>query len=170
MNFPAVHLIPLAVCLLIAAIWDVSARRIPNAVCGAIAVAGLGAQFWDAGALRAVGGLGAAAITVALLYVFWRRGGIGGGDVKLAGAVATWVGPWSLPTYWLATALAGGGIAAICLLASQKAARQEIRLNLTLAAYHQMIPTVGPARTERMSVPYGVAIAAGAVFVWWHGA
>jgi len=168
-NFPLVHLVPLAACLLAAVIWDVSVRRIPNAVCGAIAVAGLGVQFWDSGALAALAGLGAGVGTIALLFVFWQRGGIGGGDVKLAGAVAVWVGPRSLPAYWLAAALAGGVTAAICLLASRRSVRREIRQNLTIAALHQVMPDVGPTAAGRVSVPYGVAIALGAVFVWWRG-
>ncbi len=167
-NFPAVHLVPLAVCLLIAVVWDVRVRRIPNSVCGAIAVAGLGAQFWDAGALDALAALGAGVGTIALLFVFWTRGGIGGGDVKLAGAVAIWVGPRLLPVYWLAAAMAGGVTATVCLLASRSAVRREIRQNLTLAALYQTMPDVSSVRQTqgRVSVPYGVAIAAGAVFVW----
>ena len=171
MNLPAVHLVPLAVCLLIAVVWDVWVRRIPNAVCGAIAVAGLGAQFWDAGALDALVALGAGVGTIALLFVFWKRGGIGGGDVKLAGAVAVWVGPRSLPIYWLAAAMAGGATALVCLLASRSAVRREVRQNLTLAALHRTMPDASAiAQTQgRVSVPYGVAIALGVVFVWLRG-
>jgi prepilin peptidase CpaA len=167
--FPLVHLAPLAAALLIAVAWDVGWRRIPNAVCGAIAVSGLGVQFWDAGALSALAGLGAAVTTTALLYPFWRRGGIGGGDVKLAAAVAIWVGLRSLPAYWLSGALAGGVVAAICGLASGRSVREEIRQNLTLAALHKRMPDVAPAAAGRVSVPYGVAIALGAVVVWWRG-
>lgn len=163
------HLVPLAAALLIAVVWDVGWRRIPNAVCGAVAVAGLGVQLWDAGALAAVAGLAGGVATIALLFIFWQRGGIGGGDVKLAGAVAIWIGPRLLPAYWLAAALAGGVVSAVCLLASRRGVRQEIRQNLTLAALHKMMPDVPVASAGRVSVPYGVAIAAGAVFVWWRG-
>jgi Flp pilus assembly protein protease CpaA len=106
--------------------------------------------------------------TIALLWIFWRRGGIGGGDVKLAGAVAIWIGPQSLPMFWLAGAFAGGVTALICLLASRHTARAEIRQNLTLAVLQQRMPDVKPAAAGRVSVPYGVAIALGAAFVWWH--
>ena len=162
------HLVPLAVALLIAVVWDLRVRRIPNAVCGAIAVAGRGAQFWDAGPLAALVGLGIGSGTIALLFVFWLRGGVGGGDVKLAGAVAIWLEPASLPAYWLSTALAGGVVAAVCWLASRRSVRAEIRQNLTLAALHRSMPDVAPATAGRVSVPYGVAIAFGAAFVWWR--
>lgn len=166
MNFPVAHLVPLAACLLVGVIWDLRWRRIPNAVCAAIAVAGVGAQLWDVGVWSALGGLGMGAATIALLFVFWQRGGIGGGDVKLAGAVAVWLAPRALPVFWLASALAGGAVAAVCWAASRGAARREIRANLTLAALQQAIPTVAPGTAGRVSVPYAMAIALGALLVW----
>jgi prepilin peptidase CpaA len=168
-KFPVAHLVPLAALLVIGVIWDLRSRRIPNAVCAAIAVAGLGAQFWNVGVWAALSSLATGAATIALLYVFWQRGGIGGGDVKLAGAVAMWLAPRSLPAFWLAAALAGGVVAAVAFAASRGAARREIRANLTLAALHQAIPKVEPGTAGRVSVPYAVAIAAGAFIVWWRG-
>jgi prepilin peptidase CpaA len=168
-NFPLLHLVPLAAALLVAVVWDVGWRRIPNAVCGAVALAGLAVQLWDAGVLAALAGLAGGVLTVALLFAFWKRGGIGGGDVKLAGSVAIWMGPRLLPAYWLAAALAGGVVAAVCLMVSRRAVRQEIRQNLTLAALHKMMPDVPVATPGRVSVPYGVAIAVGTAFVWWRG-
>jgi Flp pilus assembly protein protease CpaA len=168
-HFPVLHLVPLAACLFTAVIWDLWARKIPNSVCGLVAVTGLGVQFWDGGALAALAGLGAGAGTIALLFSFWRRGGIGGGDVKLAGAVGVWVSLSSLPIFWLASALAGGVTAAVCLLASRGTVRREIRYNLTLAALHQTMPDVSPATAGRVSVPYAVAITLGAAVVWYRG-
>jgi len=168
-KFPVAHLIPLAVFLVIGVIWDLRSRRIPNVVCAAVAVAGLGAQFWNVGGWGVLGGLATGTATIALLYVFWQRGGIGGGDVKLAGAVAMWMAPRSLPVFWLAAALAGGAVAAVAWAASRGPARREIRANLTLAALQQAIPTVAPGTAGRVSVPYAVAIAAGAFIVWWRG-
>lgn len=143
-------------------------RRIPNLLSGAAALVGLGAAFHDGGARALLSGVGAAVATLAALYTFWRRGGLGGGDVKFATAVAMWVGLGGLPIFWLATAVAGGATAAVCLLASRTHARTEIRANLTIAALHQVIPSVDPATTGRVSVPYGVAIALGAAFVYLH--
>jgi prepilin peptidase CpaA len=172
-KFPAAHLVPLAACLLLAVIWDLRVRKIPNAFCGAIAVAGLGAQFWNLGVVAALTGLAMGIATIAILYLFWQRGGIGGGDVKLAGAVAIWLAPPALPVFWLASALAGGVTAAICWAASRAPARREMRANLTLAALQQAMPQVQTEQTGgaagRISVPYAVAIAAGALAVWLRG-
>lgn len=163
------HLIPLAATLVVAVVWDLRVRRIPNLLSGAAAVAGLGATLWDGGLLGVLSGVAAGGATVAVLFSFWRRGGLGGGDVKFAAAVAMWVGLSGLPIFWLATAVAGGATAAVCLLASRKPARLEIRANLTIAALHQVIPSVSPTTADgRVSVPYGVAIALGAAFIRWH--
>jgi prepilin peptidase CpaA len=158
----------LAAILVAAVVWDLRVRRIPNLLSGAAALVGLGAAFHDGGARALLSGVAAGAATIAALYTFWRRGGLGGGDVKFAGAVAMWVGLGGLPVFWLATAVAGGVTAAVCLLASRTHARVEIRANLTIAALHQVIPSVNPATAGRVSVPYGVAIALGAAFVYWH--
>ena len=172
MHFSFVHLVPLLAGLVAAAAWDLSSRRIPNAITAGIAVAGLGCQFWNSGALAMASALGAALGSVAILYTFWVRGGLGGGDVKLAAAVATWFGIGGLPMYWLTAALMGGVVAGICFVRSTQTARTEIRQNLTLAVAQQVVPSVpsGPTKqTGRISVPYGVAIALGAVITLWRG-
>jgi len=166
-TYPVLQIIPLGACLLGAVVWDVRARRIPNGVIGVAAGLGLFAQFWDGGVLSVMGGVLAAALTVAMLFSFWTKGGIGGGDVKLAGAVAIWIGLRALPWFALSTALAGGVTALVCLALSKTAARKEIQANLTLTVLQQQIPTVETAGVGRVSVPYAIAIAAGVVATWY---
>jgi prepilin peptidase CpaA len=146
------------------AAWDLAKRRIPNLVTGAVAVLGLVAQLVDRGWLSAASGLAAAVVSVALLYRPWVAGGIGGGDVKLAAAVAIWVGLESMIRYALAVAAAGGVVALVMYFSSRKAVRQDVKTNLTLAALQQTLPTVEVRAAGRASVPYGLAIAAGAAF------
>ena len=76
--------------LLVATVWDVAFRTIPNWLCAALAIL--------AGALRAqegdLGGALLASLVVFLIAVFcWRRGWLGGGDVKLLTAAVLLVGP-----------------------------------------------------------------------------
>ena len=63
-KFPLIHFVPLAGALLVAIFWDLRWRKIPNAICGAVAIGGLGVQFWDSGALAALGALGAGVVTM----------------------------------------------------------------------------------------------------------
>jgi prepilin peptidase CpaA len=149
---------------LIGSVWDIAKRRIPNLVTGAVAVLGVAAQLVDRGKWSALSGLGAAAISVALLWRPWLAGGIGGGDVKMAAAVAIWVGLGGMIRYALAVAAAGGVVALVMYFISRKSIRQDIKTNLTLAALQQTLPTVEVRGTGRPSVPYGLAIAAGAAF------
>ncbi len=164
MTFPASHLLVLGVCLALATGWDVATRKIPNLVTGAAALTGVVAQLVDHGGWSTLSGLAAAAIGIALLYRPWVAGGIGGGDVKMAAAVAIWVGLGGMIRYALAVAAAGGVVALVMYSLSRKAIRQDIKANLTLAALQQSLPTVEVRAAGRPSVPYGLAIAAGAAF------
>lgn len=150
---------------MVGAAWDIAKRRIPNVVTGAAALAGIAVQLLDRGWSSALSGLAAAALTVLLLYRFWTAGGLGGGDVKMAAAVAITVGLDGMFRYALAVAAAGGVVALIMYVLSRKSVRQEVRTNLTLAALQQTLPSVEIRRPGRPSVPYGLAIAAGAAFV-----
>jgi prepilin peptidase CpaA len=144
--------------------WDLAKRRIPNLVTGAAAFFGIVAQLVDKGGWSAASGIAAAFVSVALLYRPWMAGGIGGGDVKMAAAVAIWVGLGGMIRYALAVAAAGGVVALVMYFSSRKSIRQDVKTNLTLAALHQTLPTVEVRAAGRPSVPYGLAIAAGAAF------
>jgi prepilin peptidase CpaA len=162
--FPVLHLLPLGVCLGLAAGWDVVTRRIPNPVTAATALSGVAVQALDRGFWSAASGLGAAALVIVLLYRAWSVGGIGGGDVKLAAAVAIWVGLQRMLEYALAAAVAGAVVAMISYAASAKEVRRDVRTNLTLAVLEQAVPPVEQKVPGRVSVPYGLAIAVGATF------
>ena len=165
MMFPAFHLAPLGVCLAAGVAWDITRRRIPNAVSLLTAVSGLVVQAIDRGTVAALSGLGAAVLTIALLYRPWvaGAGGLGGGDVKLAASVAVWMGLAKMIPYALTAAASGGVVAIVAYLLSDRPARREMRNNLALAAFEQRLPLVPAKAPGRVSVPYAVAVSAGAV-------
>lgn len=164
MNIPATHLILLALCLGIAAVWDVARRRIPNPLTASVATLGVGVQLWDRGAPAALSAVAVGVLCLLVLYRAWLAGGIGGGDVKLAAAVAIWIGlSRQLIVFALGTAVAGGIVAAVCYGLSGRAVRREIQANLIGAAALGALPTVArDGDKARVSVPYGIAVAAGA--------
>jgi prepilin peptidase CpaA len=156
--------------LAVAAMTDLGKRRIPNALNAALGLTGLWAQASARGWLAMAYGLLAGVMTVALLWVPWTKGRIGGGDVKMAGGAAIWMGLSLWPAFLLFTALAGGIVAVICYLLSARAARREIRNNLVAAAHGAgvgEVPLKGGA--GRVSVPYGVAVAMSALAILWTG-
>src|SRR2546425_12360385 len=78
-----------ALCVIV----DVRTRRIPNAISGAAMLLGVTlntAYLGTAGLFDSLAGLG---ITVGVLLWPFAMGGIGGGDVKMMGAIGALLGP-----------------------------------------------------------------------------
>jgi prepilin peptidase CpaA len=166
MSLPLPHLVPLGVALAWACVTDLRRRRIPNAVTVAVLVSGLVVRAVDAGSghrlLAVLSGLGASTLVVMALFRAWSAGGVGGGDVKLAAAVAAWAGLDKLVCFALATAVSGGVVALVCYLAARAAVRGDVRNNLTLAVLQGRFPSIPSERGREASVPYALAITVGA--------
>jgi prepilin peptidase CpaA len=165
-SLPVFHLGLLGLGLGAAIIFDLWRRRIPNPVCAFVFLAGLLIRGIDLGGLSALSGAGAAALVVAALYRPWLMGGIGGGDVKLAAAVAAWVPFARLPWFALSAAATGGLFAVIYYFRAGAPAKAEIRANLTLSVLHNELPPVPSHRAGHLSLPYSLAIASGAAVVF----
>lgn len=166
MILPIPHLVPLAAGLTWAAVTDLRRRRIPNAVTVFVLASGLLVRAVDSGAghrgLATLSGLAAVVLVVLALFLPWSANGLKGGDVKLAAATGAWVGLEKLLWFGLATAIAGGIVALIVYGLAPAPVRAEVRSNLTLAVLHGELPPVSVERRERFTIPYAVAIAAGA--------
>jgi prepilin peptidase CpaA len=97
-----------------AAVSDITRFEIPNRACGLVAagfaLAAIGAPiaWWGPGLTTGLLGL-------ALGLGLFSRGWLGGGDVKLAAAIALWAGPGRLADFAVVTALAGLGVTAVML-------------------------------------------------------
>jgi prepilin peptidase CpaA len=132
-------------CLVAAAVFDVRERRIPNACCLGLALAGLLRLFLavflsENGPVGPI--LGDLALTLAVFLAgagLFAAGALGGGDVKLLAAACLWLGGAHVPEFLLATALAGG-VLATAKLAERRLSATEPRI---------------------AGLPYGLAIAAG---------
>lgn len=127
--------------VLAAAIADLRGRRIPNPIpLALIAVFLVSVLATGRGGLLP-GALAAGGLVLAAGFLLHALGVWGGGDAKLAAAVALWTGLSGLAPFLMATALAGGGVAAIMLAGRRKGSVDR-----------------------RASLPYGVAIAVGAIY------
>jgi prepilin peptidase CpaA len=170
MSFPVSHLGVATALLLAAACADVWKRKIPNALNAALGLTGLWAQASDRSWGAMASGAATGVLTLLLLWVPWRSGRVGGGDVKLAAGAGFWLSLSRFPEYLLLAALAGGVLSLLYYALSSRAARREIRMNLSDAATSARLPSV-TLRSEggRRSVPYGVAFAASAGMILWGG-
>jgi prepilin peptidase CpaA len=76
----------------VAAGWDLREKRIPNKLTLPMFFAGWVYQIAFHGWAGVLDGLAGFAIGFGVLFVLWFIGGGGGGDVKLMGALAVWMG------------------------------------------------------------------------------
>jgi prepilin peptidase CpaA len=109
-----VALSALAAVLTIAAFTEVKDRRIPNWV----TLAGLGVGLligYFPGGISLGASLGGFLIGFGFLYLFYMFGGMGGGDVKLMGAVGALLGYPLIKSAVVYTALVGGCMAFVKL-------------------------------------------------------
>lgn len=135
---PSALLAALALLLLVASWGDLRARTIPNGLNLAIALLAIpfwwasGLALWPDIALQ----LAVAILVFAIFAGAFAIGAMGGGDVKLIGALALWL-PWQAVLGLLVIMSLAGGALTIAMLIRKRLARSEAPLE----------------------IPYGVAIA-----------
>jgi prepilin peptidase CpaA len=134
----------LAITLVVAAVIDVKTFTISNRLNVFVALLAplfwwsTGLDFWPDAAIQ----IGVAVIVFALLAAAFYAGMMGGGDVKLAAALALWFSPVTTMKFLILMSIAGGV------------------LTLVVVAIHRIKKKEGKPR-----VPYGVAIAFGALAI-----
>jgi len=148
MTFPAL--------LVLAAVGDLARFRIPNWISIAllvafpvVAVTSGAPSSWTLAALAYGFGV------LALGFILYAFGAFGGGDAKLLAAATPWIGPEALFGFLLAVAIAGGAMAVV-LAAFRKAPAY---------AFYARTGWLQRLHERRREMPYGVAIAIGALFV-----
>jgi prepilin peptidase CpaA len=134
----------LAITLVVAAVIDVKTFTISNRLNAFVALMAplfwwsTGLDFWPDAAIQ----IAVAVIVFALLAAAFYAGMMGGGDVKLAAALALWFSPVTTMKFLILMSIAGGV------------------LTLVVVAIHRIKKKEGKPR-----VPYGVAIAFGALAI-----
>lgn len=155
--------------VLIAAAWcDYRQRRIPNALTVAALATGLvlrGILGWPA----LVDGLVGALLAFVLTLPFLMLGVLGGGDAKLLMAIGAFMGPRDFLRAGILIAIIGGIMGVID--AGRRRALLPVLYNCGEIVKHWA--TLGRHGANRsfasvgaLTIPYGIAIAAGAL-LWW---
>ncbi len=143
----------LLVATLAAAVTDIRSRRIPNALTATAAVLAVAVHLGE-GAGPELAAIAAMLVAFVLGSLAYSAGWFGGGDVKLIAACCGLAGfPAAIPL--VLYILVAGGI--LALVAAAVSGRLVALVRSTAA-----IATRGAA-TEKTTLPYGIAIAAGSV-------
>ncbi|MDQ3242403.1 MAG: A24 family peptidase [Gemmatimonadaceae bacterium] len=153
--------------LVVAAVGDIRHRRIPNSLVATLAVLGVVFSVYGqgvtAGLLTAVQGF---AIGLAVWLPFYLVGWLGAGDVKLYAAAGAWLGPARTLEGALIAALVGALLAFIWMLKSQGVGKALATLGIAAGSPGILASGRDTVRT-RPTLPYGVAIALGAICAAW---
>lgn len=159
------------VVIMVLGVWvDVRTRRIPNGLTATAVVMALALRA-VLGAGPLIDGLLGAGLALVLLVPLFALGGVGGGDAKLLVAVGAFLGPHGFLIALLATAIAGGLLSAA--YAAQRGVILPVLLNTKeLLRYVFTAGRSGERTTLQapgtLSIPYGIAIAVGALFALWY--
>ena len=164
-----VALITLAAMLVVTSYAELKNNRIPNWITLPGLLVGLLAGYLPGGITlgQSVVGFG---VGFGFLFVFYMFGGMGGGDVKLMGAVGALMGYPMILSVLMFTALIGGAMGVAVLIWNQRALR-SVLTHLNPFRRAPIEPTAEEA--PKPSIPYGLAIIAGCLvtfFLFFLGA
>jgi prepilin peptidase CpaA len=155
--------------LLLACVFDLRTRRLPNALVTLLGVTGLAFSLvlWPVsdGLVRGFGGL---ALGFLVWIPWYALGMIGAGDVKFFAAAGAWLGPSNALVAAVVAALVGGVLAVAWMLAEQGirgTARSLGAWIVSMVSSRSLHPVA--VTHSRHRVPYGIALAAGAALVGW---
>jgi prepilin peptidase CpaA len=165
MSMPRPTFAILFVFLVLSIAFDVRARRIPNALSAPGAVIGLVLHAVHSGAPGVVAGVVGAGLMIGLLIWPFAAGGIGGGDVKMMGAVGAFLGPRLAVMGLLIGVILGGAIMIVHLarLGRLRDKLASLATMVTVAAGTRSVrPLVVRSDDEAMiALPYSVPLAVG---------
>ena len=113
------------------------------------------------GLYRSVGGL---IVGLGLWLPFYMLRWLGAGDVKLFAAAGAWLGPLSTIEGALIAACAGALLAIVWMVGGRGAKGTAETLGIAAGTPAILTPQVSSSRS---SLPYGVAIAFGAIWAGW---
>lgn len=151
--------------LVTALVFDLRTRRIPNGLTLSAAAGGIFYHTLTGGLSGTLFSLQGLAVGLALLSIPFILGGLGGGDVKLLGAVGALKGTGFIVTAVLCTAVWGGLVALVAILLTKRFEilgrfGADLKMALLTAGRFGVGKPTPPAQAldKRLFVPYGVAI------------
>lgn len=154
--------------IITAAGWDVKTGLIPNYITLPAIIAGLMIYLYQGGVPGLKEGFLGAGLGILLLIIPFALGGIGGGDVKLLGAIGALNG-WDFVLYaFLYSAVAGGVMALLVSIWKKKLGRVFFNIFMQFTTGQFKIEEDGGSPfSAGLSIPYGIAILIGTSMAYW---
>lgn len=158
-------LVFLTVLLAVSVYRELKEHRIPNWLTVSGMLSGLMLAYARGGGtlLSSLGGLG---IGFGFLFIFYVFGGIGGGDVKLMGAIGALLGHKLIVPALFYTAVIGAFMAVVVLIWRRKpgsSPEKECVTEPPVPAAEGGPPVPAAEQKPGATIPYGVAMAAGSI-------
>lgn len=155
----------------IAAVWDLKTRRIPNVLTFGAALAAIVVHLWLQGPAGAGWAVAGWLVGVAFFLPFFALGGMGAGDVKLLGALGAWLGPG--PVVWVALfSLIAGGVIGLAVALGYGYLTQAFANILWMFQFWRAegprpVPEVTLATHRGPRLAYAVPVFAGLMVTLW---
>jgi len=161
MTISAVAALIASFCFAAATIWagfmDLATMKIRNElVLFLLAIYAALAPLAGFGAVQIGMSAAAAAAVFVAMFIFFGLGWIGGGDAKLISVIALWIGAEHTLPYVVSMAIFGG-VLSLALLRFRA---------MALPDFCARVPWIVQLHSKEAGVPYGVAIAAAALFIF----
>ena len=163
-----------SVILVVAAVIDGKQLKVPNWLTFPMILSGWVYSVMAFGLPGLGWSLAGTAVGLALLLPAYAVGGMGAGDVKLLAGVGAWV--WATNTFWAfcASAVIGGAIAMVMVLArgAWRKHRSQFWMILgefvTLRDPNVLSAVAADRKGSMLLLPYGIPIAIGSIayFAW----
>lgn len=152
---------------LLGAYFDVISARIPNRLTYPAIISGLVLRLIILGWRGLGSGVLGLLLCGGLFFVLFAIRALGGGDVKLMATVGAWVGVGHTGTALIICAIAGG-IIAMGYVVFQKRYKTTFSNVASIMKFHAVSgvkqhPELNLSSAKAVRMPYGLAIAAGAV-------
>lgn len=146
---------------------DVQSRRLPNWVATSLAATGVAYSVATGslthGLLMSFAGL---LLGLLIWLPFYSLHWLGAGDVKLFAAAGAWLGPTRTLEGAFIAALAGGALAVVWMLQAYGVSKTAAMTSLAVRS-PKMVTGHRVDSKSRRAIPYGVALAIGAMTAAW---
>jgi prepilin peptidase CpaA len=157
-----------------AAVIDGRQLRVPNWLTFNFVAGGLIFALLSGGPMALLWSLAGAGVGLISLLPLYAIGGMGAGDVKLMVGLGAWMGPSVTLGAFVGTALAGGLLGLLMIIASGDLIHHGVMLQTIC---HEIISVRNPVRLAELAakrkkslmlLPYGIPIAVGSIayFAW----